>query len=276
MVYLKNEKGAVMYKLKINRALPLGALCLLLVMAISLAFAADNEDQGETVVAPHSEVKGRTLGEWSAIWWKWAYAIPTDDNPLLDQTGDKAKFGDVGPVFFLAGLFGPMSVNGSVTRKVTIPENKYIFFPLVNVVDDNVGNGCVPATPPNTTPCAGRLTVDQLFAQINGFFNVTALHASIDGEQVSDLFAHRETSPAFSYTFQLTDNMAATLGYAGVDAAGTVFPAVADGYYLMLRPLPAGQHVINFGGVLNGGTLDVTYQVTVTSTPSTQPAVLVP
>jgi hypothetical protein len=59
-----------MYKLKINRALPLGALCLLLVMAISLAFAADNEDQGDTVVAPHSEVKGRTLGEWSAIWWK--------------------------------------------------------------------------------------------------------------------------------------------------------------------------------------------------------------
>jgi hypothetical protein len=265
-----------MYKLKTNRAFLLGALGLLLLMAISLAFAAENENQSGNVLAPHSVVNGRTLGEWSAIWWKWAYAIPTNDNPLLDQNGDKAKFGDVGPVFFLAGLFGPMSVNGSVTRKVTIPENKFIFFPLVNVVDDNVGNGCIPATPPTTAPCAGRLTVDQLFAQVNGFFNVTALHASIDGQPVSDLFAHRETAPAFSYTFQLTDNMAGVQGYAGADAAGTVFPAVADGYYLMLRPLPAGQHVINFGGALNGGTLDVTYQLTVTDTPSLEPVMLVP
>jgi hypothetical protein len=37
------------------------------------------------------------------------------------------------------------------------------------------------------------------------------------------------------------------------DATGTVFPAVADGYYLMLRPLPAGQHIIKFGGVFFGG-----------------------
>jgi hypothetical protein len=44
----------------------------------------------------------------------------------------------------------------------------------------------------------------------------------------------------------------------------------------MLRPLSAGQHVIKFGGVLFGGSLDVTYQVSVTSTRSIEPVVLVP
>jgi hypothetical protein len=71
-----------------------------------------------------------------AVWWKWAYAIPANDNPLLDASGQKLKFGDVGPVFFLAGLF---NTSGSVTRTVTIPANKFIFFPLENLVNDNVG-----------------------------------------------------------------------------------------------------------------------------------------
>ena len=234
---------------------------------------ADSENDS-VVMAAHSIVAGKSLGEWSAVWWKWAYAIPASDNPLLDTTGANAKLGDVGPVFFLAGWFG--TAPGPVTRNVTIPANKYVFFPLLNLVDDNVGNGC---TTPTTTPCAGRLTIDQLFAQLeSSFVNISALHASIDGVSVGDLFAHREVAPAFSYTFQITDNLAeAVNGYAGPDSAGTVFPAVADGYYLMLRPLAVGHHAINFGGAFSGGfSLDITYQVTVTATPSHAPAMLVP
>jgi hypothetical protein len=226
------------------------------------------------VLPPHSTVAGRTLGEWSAVWWKWAYAIPVDDNPLLDSTGAKSKFGDVGAIFFLAGLFNP-SGNASVTRTVTIPANKFIFFPLENFVDDNVGNGCAT---PSSTPCPTRLTIDELRAQINGVLpGITALHASIDGQPVSDLFSHRETAPAFSYTLQLTDNLQEVVnGITTSDATGTVFPAVADGFYLMLRPLPPGQHVIDFGGTVFGTPVDVTYQVTVTTTRSVQPVILVP
>lgn len=94
---------------------------------------------------------------------------------------------------------------------------------------------------------------------------------------MGDLFSHREAAPVFSYTLQLTDNLQQVVnGISNPDATGTVFPAVADGYYLMLRPLPAGQHIIKFGGVFFGGPLDVTYQVSVTSTRSIEPVVLVP
>jgi hypothetical protein len=249
----------------------LSILAILAVLLVMPATVASQEEQ-ESVMPPHSVVAGKTLQEWSAIWWKWLQAIPASDNPLLDMHGSKSKFGDVGPVFFLAGLF---NTPGTVTRSVTIPANKFIFFPLENAWVDNVGNGCAV---PTLTPCAGRLTIDQLFTQLAGILQVTALHASIDGRPVSDLFEHRETAPAFSYTVQATDNLLeAVLGYFGADSVGTVFPAVADGYYLMLNPLPVGQHTINFGGTLSGsGSLDVTYQVTVTPKPSPQPVVLVP
>lgn len=252
------------------------SILTILATALLASTALQAQSSDGRVLPPHSIVVGKTLGEWSAVWWKWAYAIPVNDNPLLDSTGAKSKFGDVGAVFFLAGLFNP-SGSASVTRTVTIPANKFIFFPLENFVDDNVGNGC---TTPSSTPCPSRLTIDALKAQINGALpGIRALHASIDGQPVSDsdLFSHREVAPVFSYTLQLTDNLQEVVnGITTPDATGTVFPAVADGYYLMLRPLPAGQHVINFGGTLFGNSLNVTYQVTVTPRHSVQPVIEVP
>src|SRR5207253_275232 len=66
---------------------------MLLVLPAKLAAQQENFPH---VLPPHSAVAGKTLGEWSAVWWKWAYAIPANDNPLLDLSGQKSKFGDVG------------------------------------------------------------------------------------------------------------------------------------------------------------------------------------
>jgi hypothetical protein len=49
--------------------------------------------------------------------------------------------------------------------------------------------------------------------------------------------------------------------------AGTYAPAVADGFYLLLAPLPPGAHTIRFGGqgLFNGGgfSQDITYHLAV-------------
>jgi hypothetical protein len=42
-----------------------------------------------------------------------------------------------------------------------------------------------------------------------------------------------------------------------------IFPSAANGYYVMLRPLSPGKHVINFGGVLPSLSQAVTYTVQV-------------
>jgi hypothetical protein len=70
----------------------------------------------------------------------------------------------------------------------------------------------------------------------------------------------------------LTDNLQQVINHITTpDATGTVFPAVADGFYLMLQPLSRGTHVVNFGGTAFGSTLDVTYNLTVTRKQSSAP-----
>jgi len=231
-------------------------------VSLTVALAPSSVRADGPALAPHSVVANRTLGEWSARWWKWAFAFPVNDNPLLDTTGAKSKFGDVGPVFFLAGLY---NASGSVTRTATISDDQFIFFPLQNFENDNVG-------------VSPRQTIDTLVSQLNGAIpSVTALHASIDGNPINGLFSHRETAPAFAYTLQLTDNLQQVVNNITTpDAAGTVFPAVADGFYLMLEPLSPGKHTLKFGGTSFGFTLDVIYHLTVVDKPSPAPTVLVP
>ncbi len=209
---------------------------------------------------PDAEVGDRTLAKWSALWWKWAFAFPVNDNPVLDPNGNNtAKFGDVGPVFFLAGAFP--GVPSPVQRTATIPANKFIFFPVLAVVNDNVQNPSLP------TP------ISELYAQLASLIaGVTELHASLDGVPVPGLRNHRLISPVFSYTLQ-SDNVISKI--TNIPVVGTIFPVVADGFYLMLPPLAPGPHVINFGGSANF-TIDITYNIKVTQAEVEQPAVLVP
>lgn len=46
---------------------------------------------------------------------------------------------------------------------------------------------------------------------------------------------------------------------------GTVSPAVDAGYYLLLKPLSVGEHVIEFGGTFDelGGGINTRYLITV-------------
>jgi hypothetical protein len=66
------------------------------------------------------QVLGKTIGEWSAKWWQWAFAIPASTNPML---GGDCEQGQQGPVWFLAGVWG-----GGTTwsAPVTFTEEAYL------------------------------------------------------------------------------------------------------------------------------------------------------
>lgn len=95
------------------------------------------------------------------------------------------------------------------------------------------------------------------------------MFATVDGEPVpldpaNDHFracagtVRRCSAPAFSLT--LPDQ-----NLLGI-AAGKYRPAVADGYYLMLKPLPKGCHTLTFGGAghfFGDFTQNTTYHLTV-------------
>jgi hypothetical protein len=223
-----------------------------------MAFAQRDGNPNPCVIPPNSG----QYADLSVQWWQWAYSQPVSANALFDTTGADAGNGQPTKrnIYFLAGLLVITEVGADgqliaqADRTITIPTGTRLFFPLLNTEQDNLGS---PIT----------YTVDQLrqFAK-DAEDNPTELHASIDGVPVQDLTAYRVQSPVFSYSmpsFAPPDQNVAQ--FFGIDFAGTVSPAVGDGYYLLLTPLPRGEHVINFGGTNRSGSfaLDITYHITV-------------
>lgn len=201
---------------------------------------------------PESRPFGLSYRQWSAVWWQWAHAISAAINPLRDTTGQRISLGDIGPVWFLAGVAGE---SGTATRSGTIRAGHGVFFPILNAQIDNVD-------------CEGgpdlNFSVAELREQVDEIVDATDnLSLQVNGQSLDNLEDFRFRSPVFGFGVP-TGSLYRATG-CDVDEPRLVFPAVADGYYVMLRPLSVGQHTVHFTGTFTdfGFTLDVTYNLTV-------------
>ncbi len=202
-----------------------------------------------TIAAPHSTVAGKTIGEWTAGWWQWALSIPVGQNPVLDTTGANANVGQSGPVFYLAGSFG-----GPVTRtQVHVPAKTNILIPLANTTWIQL-----PTDPPMTI-------AERRQASAALIDTATDLFATIDGQPVQNLFAHREVDPFVNgYSITMPDDN--VFGGPPAVPGGTYTGCTADGYYLMLTDIPNGNHTLHVGS--QSFNQDVTYQLQVVGKPT--------
>jgi hypothetical protein len=187
-----------------------------------------------------------TLPELTAKWWEWVLSLPVSENPLFDETGEFAD--NQQPyqnVFFLAGV---ANVSGTAERTITVPAGTALFVPLLNIEWDNVG-----------VAKNARLNVPGLRAfAAQVMDSAEDLHITLDGDSLLE-GVERIQSPPFAYHLPADDNI-----YGGA-VTGTIAPAVSDGYWLYLAPLPKGEHTLNFGGtnVAFNFSLDITYHITV-------------
>lgn len=184
--------------------------------------AAYGDDTQSPVVPRNSSAYGNTYGEWSARWWQWLLSIPEDTNPNLDTTGENCAEGQAGPVWFLAGLFG----SGKVTRNCTVLAGKALFFPILNGAFGSGVFDCEPTVPGVLCNLAA------LRVAATASMDEVKLKARLDGKPLENLRGQRVTSPEFTLT--IPDG-----GVFGIPS-GTYTPQVADGYWLMLRPLSPG------------------------------------
>jgi hypothetical protein len=198
---------------------------------------------GVSVVPPDQKFAGKTYGQWSAAWWQWAALPPASQSPLTDTTGARCAVDqdDSRKVWFLAGTTG-----GSATRRCTVPDNLGVLFPIINnecsSVEGNGNNyqmlkGC--ASPP-----MDQVSVAQ--AQIDG--------KAIQSGPVATRFRAVSPPPPFPITFGPHNAFNVPHG-SGI--------SVADGYWVLLAPLPRGEHTISFHGVLGSFEVSVTYYLTV-------------
>lgn len=212
-------------------------LIVAVVMTLSLvapgsAAAAGGGGSGSAGLAANP-----AFGPLSAKYWQWLLSIPAASNPAAVPAKDPAKAcapRQSGPVVFLAGSFEP----DPVRRTCTVPRGKPLFFPLINIV-------LVSTEPPQTAPelwrelhVAKAWTVDTVSLKV-GRVDIlkdsrpSALYRGCAGPE-------RGCAPG-SFAFTLPKEPVFL-------AAGTYRPAIADGYYALLPPLPRGTTTITFGG----------------------------
>jgi hypothetical protein len=202
-----------------------------------------NAQMDALVYPPGSKPYGFSFEDWSAKWWQWKFSTEKN-SPVKDLTGEKCNSGQSGPVWILAGTAG-----GVAERKCDIPQGKGILFPILNGNCDVITNPTFK-TPEDLKKCAWA-------------WKHVSIEASLDGQEIPDLDKYFVYSPLYNFTTAENNDLSLP--------PGTHDQAVSAGYYIMLKPLPAGEHDLHFRGantdftVSNGVNFftEVTYHLTI-------------
>lgn len=193
------------------------------------------------VVSPTLTYAGKTYSQWSAVWWKWALSISEPNSPLTDDTGADCTVRQDQRAWLLAGNTG-----GFTSRACTVPANEAILLPVINAACFSPGDGTTEA---ELRDCAASLMNE-----------VTETTVSIDGTPVdlgpASQGKFRFVSPLFTVKIAPDNGFGATPGKS---------TAVADGFWLIVKPMTPGTHTIDFHGSAPafGFELTVHYDLTV-------------
>jgi len=181
---------------------------------------ADSTNPG--VYSVDDKPYGLTYGEWTANFWKWVISIPQQDNPNQDPTGAKCAINQTNPnVWYLAPTFG-----GAADRTCTITAGKSILFPLL-VTECNYLENPDLKTESQLLTCAKQ----------GNDLGARTMEATVDGVKLKNLENYRVQSQVFDVTFPKNNVFSVTPDKT---------KDVSDGFWVFLKPLPIGNHEIDF------------------------------
>ncbi|HZU24192.1 MAG TPA: hypothetical protein VFA04_01650 [Bryobacteraceae bacterium] len=204
------------------------------------------------VLAPVNVPRAQDMNpqKLGAVWTQWAYSIPTSVNPMVDPTGANCMVGQHGSLWFLAGVYG----GGAAIRQCSIPENTSLFFPVINGVQFNTPNVCGQG-PLN-------LSVQDMRAwAAAGIDAATNVFVTLDGKPLHNIL--RLQSDEFALTIPDDNFWVKPCKHYGGSPGGVYSPAVDDGLYMMLGPLPVGRHTLHMHAESGAFVQDVTYNLNV-------------
>jgi hypothetical protein len=147
----------------------------------------------------------------------------------LDTTGESCMIGQRGSIWFLGGVNG----GGSAERTCSVPEGLPLFFPVINAIFANSPNVCGQDS--------NNISVKDMRAAIKPFIDgAQNLSVTVDGQDVKKTLLRRVQSDPFEVALP-EDNLfvspCSTQKPPG-SPAGIYSPAVDEGYYVALPPLP--------------------------------------
>ena len=196
------------------------------------ALAADPKSES-LVIDPDDVVFDHPQAEWAEAYQQWIAAFPRGASPVTDTTGELCAARQDGDVWFLAGSEG----TAPVERRCSVPPGKTLFVPLAGTVERSG----------NRQPDCGamaRIAADHLT-------RVGMLSMTVDGQALYNLASFRQATG---------DCFAPGLRQVPRSSAKT---SLADGWAVMLRPLPAGPHTIVVGARFDATVFSTTYRLDV-------------
>ena len=205
-------------------------LCALFLQAPVLAAGPAD---AAAVIDPDEIVFDRSQAEWSQAYLQWVATFARTSSPVSDTSGAQCAAKQSGDVWFLATSDG----TAPVERSCAVPVGKTLFVPVASVLERSGSRE--PDCAAMARSASGNLQ------------HVDALSLTIDGRAVDALRSYRQSSGG---CFAL-----GTRQVPRVEAK----TAVADGYYVMLRPLSAGAHTLVVGARFDSVDVATTYRLDV-------------
>ena len=209
--------------------------CVAMFLGASIAHAVSSSAGNYWPALPeNASVDGLSQPELTNRWWQWAGSFEYADSPVSDTTGERCAAGQEGPVWFLAGTYGPKPAK----RTCKVPAGKHLFFPLINYIV--MPGMCRQCKCEEVVGAAAEVTNDAM-----------GLFTELDGRALASLDEHRVAS-------QGCFNVAAR-----VPGGPKIEPSASDGYWLLIPPLAKGRHTLRFGGSLPSLRQELTYTLIV-------------
>jgi hypothetical protein len=150
-------------------------------------------------------------------WWEWAASEPSATNPVADATGAFCLVNQPDDIWFFAGTFG-----GEVRRECTVPSDRPIVVPLVNLV------------------CYSEEECDQFMLGASGT-------AELDGQSITP---DRIEAEPITYNAVFANPITYDEGR---------YDAIACGLWVRIEPLTVGRHELIIHGQAADFTVDVEY-----------------
>ncbi len=178
---------------------------------------------------------GETYGHWTVKWWQWCLSTPKPINPAVDKTGEYTNINNrTNEVWFLAGKVADENRN-LPNRFCTIPAGKPILFPVINCEAN-------PLEYPDLN------THQELLQRVNRDEDtIIKKECFVDGSKIPPQRV-KSDPPVFELKIDADSIF-------NVNGSGSTY-ASSDGYWVFLKPLNIGQHIIHFEGACEYGKLN--------------------
>jgi hypothetical protein len=185
-------------------------------------------------------IAGKPLEEWAKEYWQWLMttpeSIPKDPNTNLDKC--VIGFDPTGEMIFLMDAY-----QITHSAKCTIPSGRNILVPLL------VGE-CDPTVP---DPRAKSNKIEDKWECAQDADEIfKSWEVVLDGQVLFKNSGNSVVNPNLKEEILVRNSSIFTISIPEINRAGAPagsYPAVVDGYYMVLKPLPVGVHQIPVPGV---------------------------